>query len=254
MTGFGVSDELRKLLANAFAGGMEASSGMKSVSIKKMSYTDLREYIDKEGRDPYHVGEPEIVAIWPLPLSMVKDRIHTSASIPPPSSPAEKLRSFMGDVSWGEEKMSKTMYDPTADTWHTRTVGSGSHYVGGGGGSGGVGSTARIIGAEEWHTVEEYDDMSREDREREMSRIADLIRKRIDESVLERVSESTGLVGHKLAEHQNEHIIARREFVEAMSSHKDKVMSDAQRALLVAKKKEMSDRINKLAKKHKARK
>jgi hypothetical protein len=247
MNGFGVSDELRKLLANAFAGGMEASSGMKSVAVKKMSYPDMMKYVSESGFTPYHIGDPEVVAIWPLPPSMAKEIIHhpvPATSVH--SSPKEKLRSFMGDIKWGDveeadEVFSPTIaakqYDPSTDTWKTRT-----------------GSTSRVVGAEEWHTIKSYDDMSRDDREREMATIAEMLRKRIDESVLERVSESTGLVGHKLAEHQNEHIIAHREFVEGMSSHKDKIMSDAQRALLAAKKKEMSDRINKLAKKHKARK
>ena len=157
MTGFGVSDELRKLLANAFAGGMEASSGMKSVAVKKMSYTDLRYYLDKEGRDPYQIGEPEIVAIWPLPPAMAKEIIHRPVATSVHSSPTEKLRSFMGDIKWGDlptafspPKTSAEVYDPSADTWKTRT-----------------GSTDRIIGAEVWHTTETYEDMSREERDRD---------------------------------------------------------------------------------------
>jgi hypothetical protein len=244
MTGFGVSDELRKLLANAFAGGMEASSGMKSVTVKPMSYTALRNHIAEGGFDPYSIGDPEFVAVWPLPPVMAKEHIHRATpATSVHSSPTEKLRSFMGDVAWGDLPVtfsppttSKTMYEPSTDTWKTRT-----------------GSTDRIIGAEEWHTIQAYDDMSREERDREMSRIADLMRKKIDESVIEKIRSSTGRVEHKLAEHQNEHIIAHRNFVEAMSSHKDKILSEKQRVVLAKKKKRLkekavADRIDELAK------
>lgn len=261
MGGFGVSDELKKLLAKAFTGGMEASSGMTSVPIRKMSYTELKHHIGKGGFDPHHIGEPEIVAIWPLPPSMAKDRIHPTG-IAYPASPTEKLKSFMGDVAWGDEPksapLSKTMYDPSSDTWHTRTVGSDSHYVGGGGGF----LTTSTVGAEAWNKAEMYDDMSREERDREMTRIADLIRAKIDERVLDKVRESvrmttggmpTRRVEYKLDEYQNEHIIAHRDFVESMSYPKN-ILTDEQRKTIAMKKKEMSDRISKLAKKHKARK
>jgi hypothetical protein len=238
MTGFGVSDELRKLLANAFAGGMEASSGMKSVAIKRMSLPALNRLLMETGHDPSKVGEPKFVAIWPMPPSMVVDE--ALRHMPPP---VEKPKSFMGDVAWGDLPVtfsppttSKTMYEPSTDTWKTRT-----------------GSTDRIISAKEWHTTEAYDDMSREDRDREMTRIADLIRKKVDESVIEKIRESTGRVAYKLAEHQNEHIIAHRNFVEAMSSHKDKILSEKQRVVLAKKKKRLkdkavADRIDELAK------
>jgi hypothetical protein len=236
MTGFGVSDELRKLLANAFAGGMEASSGMKSVAIKKMSYVNLMRYIHDKDRDPHEIGEPEFVAIWPLPPSMAANE----PPIPRVPTPTEKLRSFMGDIKWGDAKETDvvpfpplaTPYDPASDTWKTRT-----------------GSTDRIIGAEVWHTTDTYVGMSREERDREMTRIADLIRKKVDASVLEKIRP----VEYKLAEHQNEHIIAHREFVEAMSSHKDKILSEKQRVVLAKKKKRLkdkavADRIDELAK------
>jgi hypothetical protein len=230
MMGFGVSDELRKLLANAFAGGMEASSGMKSVAVKKISYVNLMRHIHDKDRDPHEVGEPEFVAIWPLPPSMADEEARKPRT--PSLAPTEKLRSFMGDVAWGDLPVtfsppttSKTMYEPSTDTWKTRT-----------------GSTDRFISAEEWHTTEAYDDMSREERDREMTRIADLIRARIDESVLEKIRSSPRPVEYKLAEPQNEHIIAHRNFVEAMSSHKDKILSEKQRVVLAKKKKRLKDK------------
>lgn len=269
MTGFGVSDELRKLLSKAFAGGMEASSGMKSVTVKPMSYTALRNHIAEGGFDPYSIGDPEFVAVWPLPPVMVKEHIHRATpATSVHSSPTEKLRSFMGDIKWGDAKEpepivpSTTTYDPSSDTWKTRT---GSAYYVGGGGGGGLGGgvlTTSTVGAEKWHTTEMYDDMSREERDREMTRIADLMRKKIDESVLDKVRESVRMttggmatrpVEYKLAEHQNEHIIAHRNFVEAMSSHKDKILSEKQRVVLAKKKKRLkdkavADRIDELAK------
>jgi len=246
MIGFGVSDELRKLLANAFAGGMEASSGMKSVTVKPMSYTALRDHIAEGGFDPYSIGDPEFVAVWPLPPVMVKEHIHRATpATSVHSAPTEKLRSFMGDIKWGDVEepdgvpfpsSATKLYDPAADTWKTRT-----------------GSTARVIGAEEWHTTEAYADMSREEREREMTVIAEMLRKKVDESVIEKIRSSTGRVAYKLAEHQNEHIIAHRNFVEAMSSHKDKILSEKQRVVLAKKKKRLkdkavADRIDELAK------
>ena len=246
MGGFGVSDELKKFLAKAFAGGMEASSGMKSVSIKKMSYTDLKNHIGKGGFDPHHIGEPEIVAIWPLPPSMAKDRIHPTG-IPFPSSPTEKLKSFMGDIHWGDAKEPEVvpfttsdtrLYDPALDMWKTRT-----------------GSSVRTVGSEVWHTAETYADMSREEREREMAVIADMLKKKIDESVLDKVRGSVGMTtgGMTTGLIPPKHLYDHMDFVASMS-HPKKILTEEQRDALAMKKKEMSDRINKLAKKHKVRK
>lgn len=256
MGGFGVSDELKKLLAKAFAGGMEASSGMKSVAIKKMSLPALNRLLAETGHDPSKVGEPKFVAIWPMPPSMAVDE--AVRHIPPP---VEKPKSFMGDIRWGDAKEpeflpivpSTTTYDPSSDTWKTRT--GSAYYVGGGDG----GSSATLG---KWHTAETYADMSREEREREMAVIADMLKKKIDESVLDKVRGSVGMttggmpirpVEHKLSEHQNEHIIAHRQFVESMSSQKDKILSEKQRVVLAKKKKRlkdkaMADRIDELAK------
>jgi hypothetical protein len=95
--------------------------------------------------------------------------------------------------------------------------------------------------------------MSREERDQEMERIADLIRAKVDARVFDKISKSTERVEHKLAEHQNEHIIAHRQFVEAISSKKDKILSDKQRVVLAKKKKKLkdkaiADRIGELAK------
>ena len=244
MGGFGVSDELKKLLAKAFAGGMEASSGMKSVSVKKISYINLMRHIKSGDFDPYQVGEPEFVAIWPLPPSMAEDEPARAMlpRRPPEPSPTERLKSFMGDVAWGDEPksvpLSKTMYDPSTDTWHTRT-----------------GSTDRIVGAEVWHTAETYADMSREEREREMAVIADMLKKKIDESVLDKVRGSVGMTtgGMITGLIPPKHLYDHMDFVASMS-HPKKILTDEQRKTLAMKKKEMSDHINKLAKKHKARK
>jgi hypothetical protein len=228
---------------------------MKSVAVKKISYVNLMRHI-KSGRfDPYQVGEPEFVAIWPLPVSMAD-----AEAIKSPLRPTEKLRSFMGDIKWGDAKEpelapivpSTTTYDPSSDTWKTRT---GSAYYVGGGGGGGLGGgvlTTSTVGAEKWHTTEMYDDMSREERDREMTRIADLMRKKIDESVLEKVRKLTPSAEHKLSEYQNEHIIAHRDFVESMA-HPKNILTDEQRKALAKKKKRLkdkavADRIGKLAK------
>lgn len=159
MVGFGVSDELRKLLAKAFTGGMEASSGMKSVPIRKMSLPALERHIAMAGLDTHKVGEPEIIAVWPMPPSMAVGE--ALLHIPPP---VEKPKSFMGDIRWGDpvrDVPSTTTYDPSSDTWKTRT-----------------GSSVRTVGAEVWHTAETYADMSREEREREMAVIADMLKKK----------------------------------------------------------------------------
>lgn len=245
MVGFGVSDELRKLLANAFAGGMEASSGMKSVAVKKMSYHDLVNHIRLNRLDAYAIGDPEIVAIWPLPPSMAKDKI-LPAAIPVDPSLPEKPKSFMGDIHWGDPvrdepksvPLSKTMYDPSSDTWKTRT-----------------GSSVRTVGAEVWHTAETYADMSREEREREMAVIADMLKKKIDESVLDKVRGSVGMTtgGMTTGLIPPKHLYDHRDFVKSMVFSKD-ILTTEQRETLAMKKKEMSDRISKLAKKHKVRK
>ena len=261
MGGFGVSTELKNLLSKAFTGGMEASSGMKSVPIRKMSLPALERHIAMAGLDTHKVGEPEIIAVWPMPPSMAVDE--ALRHIPPP---VEKPKSFMGDIRWGDPVPivpSTTTYDPSSDTWHTRTVGDGSHYVGGGGGSGGglgVGFgggvlTTSTVGAEVWNTAETYADMSREEREREMAVIADMLKKKIDESVLEKFGASVGMTtgGMTTGLIPPKHLYDHRDFVTSMS-HPKKILTDEQRKTLAMKKKEMSDHINKLAKKHKARK
>lgn len=80
-------------------------------------------------------------------------------------------------------------------------------------------------------------------------------RKKIDESVLDKVRGSVGMTtgGMTTGLIPPKHLYDHRDFVKSMVFSKD-ILTTEQRETLAMKKKEMSDRISKLAKKHKVRK
>ena len=72
MQGFGVSDELEKLLAKAFEGGVEAATGMVKSDVQIVDIMGLGDAMRKAGGGINDVGTPQYVVMWPTPPEVRK--------------------------------------------------------------------------------------------------------------------------------------------------------------------------------------
>ena len=70
MQGYGVSADLRELLAKAFEGGRESVSSVADKDVKIVDITEIGSVIRKEGGMLHDVGKPRYVTMWPTPPSV----------------------------------------------------------------------------------------------------------------------------------------------------------------------------------------